>query len=41
MGKSQQIYRMAVNPTDGKMYATVWDSAGDSSKIYRTVNPVQ
>jgi len=39
--KSQEVYRMAVNPSDGKMYATVWDVSGDSGKIYRTVKPVQ
>jgi hypothetical protein len=39
--KSQEVYRMAVNPADGKMYATVWDVAGDGAKIYRTVKPVQ
>ena len=41
MPKSQEVYRMVVNPADGKMYATVWDTSTDTGALYRTVNPVQ
>lgn len=41
MPKSAEVYRLVVNPADGKMYATVRDLATDTQHIYRTVNPVQ
>jgi hypothetical protein len=41
MPKSAEIYRLVVNPADGKMYATVRDLTTDTQFIYRTVNPVQ
>jgi uncharacterized protein YfiM (DUF2279 family) len=39
--KSSEVFRLAVNPTDRRMYATVRNLAGDHGAIYRTVNPVQ
>jgi len=39
--QSRAVHRMAVNPTDGKLYATVWDDVSSTGALYRTVNPVQ
>ena len=39
--QSQEVYRLVVNPSDGKMYATVRDLTTDTESIYRTVKPVQ
>lgn len=40
MPKSAEVYRLVVNPVDGKMYATV-RMTDTQQFIYRTVNPVQ
>lgn len=41
MPQGAQVIRMAVNPTDHKMYAIVWDVTIDQGFIYRTSKPVQ
>jgi len=41
MPQSRAIYRLVVNPADGRLYATIWDEASGTGALYRTVNPVQ
>lgn len=39
--QSEEVHRLVVNPTDGRMYLTIWDEANHVGALYRTVNPVQ
>jgi hypothetical protein len=39
--KGKEVHRLVVNPSDKKMYATIWDESAQTGALYVTVNPVQ